>query len=48
MYGLVLSYTLKMLGCFNPNFCQIWTKPNVGLKMQLKNLQLKVKVKLHF
>jgi len=25
---------------------QIWTKPNVGLKMQLKNAQLKVKVEV--
>jgi len=24
---------LKMLGCFNPNLGQIWTNPNVGLKM---------------
>jgi len=24
----------KMLGCFNPNLGQIWTNPNVGLKMQ--------------
>jgi len=41
-----------MPGCFNPNLSQIWTNPNVGLKMQLKNVQLKVKVevglKLHF
>jgi len=34
-----------MLGCFNPNLGQ-WTNPNVGLKMQLKNVQLKVKVKV--
>jgi len=33
-----------MLGCFNPNLGQIWTNPNVGLKMQLKKVQLKVKV----
>jgi len=35
-----------MLGCVNPNLGQIWTNPNVGLKMQSKNLQLKVKVGL--
>jgi len=36
-----------MLGCFNPNLGQIWTNPNVGLKMQLKKkLQLKVKVEV--
>jgi len=23
----------KMLGCLNPNLGQIWTNPNVGLKM---------------
>jgi len=35
-----------MLGCFNPNLGQMWTNPNVGLKMQLKHLQLKVKVEV--
>jgi len=35
-----------MLGYFNPNLGQIWTKPNVGLKMQLKKIQLKVKVEV--
>jgi len=30
------------MSCFNPNLGQIWTNPNVGLKMQLKNVQLKV------
>jgi len=35
-----------MLGCFNPNLGQIWTNPNVQLKMQLKNVQLKVKVEV--
>jgi len=35
-----------MLGCFNPNLGQIWTNPNVWLKMQLKNVQLKVKVEV--
>jgi len=25
-----------MLGCFNQNLGQIWTNPNVALKMQLK------------
>jgi len=37
-----------MLGCFNPNVGQIWTNPNVGLKMQLKKVQLKGKVGLKF
>jgi len=32
--GKLPIYTLKMLGCFNPNLSQIWTNPNVGLKMQ--------------
>jgi len=27
---------------------QIWTNPNAGLKMYLKNLQLKVKVKIFY
>jgi len=35
-----------MLSCFNPNLGQIWTNPNVGLKMQLKKLQFKVKVEV--
>jgi len=25
--------SLKMLGCFNPTLGQIWTNPNIGLKM---------------
>jgi len=33
-----------MLGCFNPKLGQIWTTPNVGLKMQ----KLKVEVRLKF
>jgi len=33
-----------MLGCLNPNLGQIWTNPNVGLKMQYKVETLK----LHF
>jgi len=37
-----------MLGCFNPNLGRIWTNPNVGLKLQLKNVQLKVKVEVGF
>jgi len=37
-----------MLGCFNPNLGQIWTNPNVGLKRQLKNLHLKVRVEVGF
>jgi len=28
----------KMLGCFNPILGQIWTNPNVGLKMSFKHL----------
>jgi len=42
------SYTLKNTGLFhfNPNLGQIWTNPNVGLKMQLNNLQLKVAVEV--
>jgi len=35
-----------MLGCFNPNLGKIWTSPNVGLKMSLKKIQLKVKVEV--
>jgi len=35
-----------MLSCLNPNLGQTWTNPNVGLKMQLKNLQLKVNVEV--
>jgi len=35
-----------MLGCFNLNVGHIWTKPNVGLKMQFKILQLNVKVEV--
>jgi len=27
-----------MLGCFNPNLGQIWTNPNVGLKIEFKVL----------
>jgi len=26
------------LGCFNPHLVQIWTNPNVGLKMTFKML----------
>jgi len=37
-----------MLGCFNPILGRIWTNPNVGLKTQLKNVQLKVKVEVGF
>jgi len=33
LFSLVF-YT--MLGCFNPKLGQIWTNPNVGLKLQLK------------
>jgi len=25
------TYTLKMLGCFNPTLGQIWTNPAIGL-----------------
>jgi len=31
-----LSFTLKVLGCFNPTLGQIWTNPNVGLKNVIK------------
>jgi len=27
------TYTLKILGCFNTTLGQIWTNPNIGLKM---------------
>jgi len=37
-----------MLGCFNPNLGQMWTNPNVGLKMQFKKIRLKVKVEVGF
>jgi len=33
---LYIGSKQKMMGCFNPNLGQIWTNPNVGLKMQLK------------
>jgi len=39
---------LSLLGCFNPNSGKIWTNPNVWLKLQLKNVQLKVKVEVGF
>jgi len=35
-----------MVGCFNPNLGHTWTKPNVGLKMQLTKIQLKVNVEV--
>jgi len=35
-----------MLACFNQNLGKKWTNPNVGLKMQFKKLQLKVKVEV--
>jgi len=35
-----------MLACFNPNLGQIWTNPNVGLKIKLNILKLKVKVEV--
>jgi len=35
-----------MLVCFNPNLGQIWTNSNVGLKTQLENVHLKVKVEV--
>jgi len=37
-----------MLGSFNPNLGQIWTNLNVGIKMQLKIVQLKVEVGFKF
>jgi len=42
VHNSLLLHSKKMLGCFNPILGQIWT--NVGLKMSLKHLQLKVKV----
>jgi len=30
---IIMSITLNMLGCFNPTLGQIWTNPNIGLKM---------------
>jgi len=36
----------KKCCCLNPNLAKIWTNPNVGLKMQLKNVELKVKVEV--
>jgi len=41
-------HSKKLLGYFNPNLGQIWTNPNVGLKCNLKNVQLKVKVEVAF
>jgi len=41
-----IVHSKKMLGCVNPNLGQIWTNPNVGLNMQLKKLQLKLKVEV--
>jgi len=39
LFLLFFYYTLyKMLGCFNPTLGQIWTNPNIGLKMSLKNV----------
>jgi len=35
-----------MLGWFNPKLGQMWTNPNVGLKMSFKKVQLKVKVEV--
>jgi len=35
-----------MLGCLNPYLGKIWTNPNFGLKMQLQNVQLKIKVEV--
>jgi len=45
---ITTEYTLKkMLGCLNPNLGKIWTNhPNVGFRMQVKNVQLKVKIEL--
>jgi len=34
-----------MLDCFNPNLAQIWTNPNVGLKISQK---VEVGLKLNF
>jgi len=35
-YQPITHYTLKMLGCFNPTLGQIWTNPNIGLKIVIK------------
>jgi len=37
-------HSKKILGCFNPNLGQIWANPNVGLKISLKIIQLKVEI----
>jgi len=34
----VIEKPLKILGCFNPTLGQIWTKLNVGLICNLKNV----------
>jgi len=36
LHATILLHSKKMLGCFNPNLGQIWTDPNVGLKMLFK------------
>jgi len=41
LHAQLYSHTLKNVG-------QIWTNPNVGLKMQLKNVKLKFEVGLKF
>jgi len=41
-----LTYTVKKCCCLNLNLAKIWTNPNVGLKMHLKNVELKVKVEV--
>jgi len=38
----------KKAGLFEPNLGKIWTNPNVGLKCNLKNVQLKGKVEVGF
>jgi len=38
--------TLKNAGLFQPKLGQIWTNPNVGLKMYLKMYSWKWKLKL--
>jgi len=33
VYENISIESVPMLGCLNPNLGQIWTNPNVGLKM---------------
>jgi len=40
MDNMCLHALKKMLGHFNPNLGQIWTNPNVGLKMYSRKWKL--------